>query len=61
MNDEKNTIPVNKITHKNTPNDDEEVLKNGDEPVLNKVENNEDEKRMKRCEKLQGSESTGIP
>ncbi len=41
MNDEKNTIPVNKITHKNTPNDDE--------------------KRMKRCEKLQGSESTGIP
>lgn len=45
----------------NNPNDDEEILKNIDPEPPGNSENNEEDKPGKNQEKLDGSETIGIP
>lgn len=59
--DEKDKIPVKKITGKNTPNDDEEILEKGDEAMENKIKTDKQNSRSKTNETSQGSETPGIP
>jgi hypothetical protein len=61
MDEDKNKIPVNNITGRNTPNDDEEVLKNEDEPIEDKIKNNKESKPKDVNERSEGSETLGIP
>jgi hypothetical protein len=61
MNDEKNKIPVNEITGRNTPNDDEEILKKGDENMEDTIKADKQNTRQKKNETSQGSETSGIP
>ena len=61
MNEEKEKIPAKKITGSNTPNDDEEVLKNSDEGLENKIKDDKEDSQKNNNERSQGSETLGIP
>ena len=59
--DEKDKIPVNKITGKNTPNDDEEILKQGDKDMEATIKSGKQNSQAKKNEAPKDSQNIGIP
>jgi hypothetical protein len=52
---------AHKITGGNNPNDDEEILKNTDEPLNEENYKEQNNEREGKIEKSEGSETIGIP